>query len=648
MGNLLVVVSISTVGGTISDSQNNAYTLLRSGDTYNSHSGLAVTTVTAGGVVTVKSTTRADLTLAEFTGVSLALDGTDSFAAGASNSVCPPAAPLSVTTKADALLISIWAMDAGAAASCSATSGTMACPGSCGGLTGQFRYELAPAGIHTQQFRLLPGYSGGNTNCGLYALKMVAVRPPGSQGPPRSCAPVGAANRWVFLGDSITDNWFHVAAQVHAGAINSGWPGDTTQSMIDRFDSAVLSYSPYGMVLMGGINDINGLAGPTTAVAIAGRLTAIADKALAAGIKVVMCSILPLGALRGPDPGQLRAITEVNAITRAYVAAHPSTVYCDYFSAMVGGDGLMLPGLAGDGLHPNAAGYAVMYPLTENAINSVSVLHVGAGPRIGAILNGASFAVGAPIAPGSFASVFGSDFGSRDQLSGFPATSFNGVSVTFNGIQAPLFHLIGSQGQVNLLIPTGLPETGNTTVVVTAPDGASPPYTLPMSSAAPGVFTIPSAASPNRHTAIALFAGTAWRVMPDALARELGIPGNCRDSVDPAIICGEPARPGDAIQLYVTGLGKATPNGIAAGVPLATGAVAPADGNPLYITVLQPQATFGGIPAEVMFSGVAPGFAGLFQINLRIPESVPSGDDVPLQIAMPNGQVDASTSIAIR
>src|ERR1017187_5039020 len=347
LGNLLVVVSISTVGGTISDSQNNAYTLLRSGDTYNSHSGLAVTTVTAGGVVTVKSTTRADLTLAEFTGVSLALDGTDSFAAGASNSVCPPAAPLSVTTKADALLISIWAMDAGAAASCSATSGTMACPGSCGGLTGQFRYELAPAGIHTQQFRLLPGYSGGNTNCGLYALKMVAVRPPGSQGPPRSCAPVGAANRWVFLGDSITDNWFHVAAQVHAGAINSGWPGDTTQSMIDRFDSAVLSYSPYCMVLMGWTNYINGLAGPTTAVAIAGRLTAIADQALAAGIKVVMCSILPLGALRGPDPGQLRAITEVNAITRAYVAAHPSTVYCDYFSAMVGGDGLMLPGLAG-------------------------------------------------------------------------------------------------------------------------------------------------------------------------------------------------------------------------------------------------------------------------------------------------------------
>ena len=168
-----------------------------------------------------------------------------------------------------------------------------------------------------------------------------------------------------------------------------------------------------------------------------------------------------------------------------------------------------------------------------------------------------------------------------------------------------------------------------------------------MSSAAPGVFTIPSGANPKRHTAIALFAGTAWRVMPDALARELGIPGNCLDSIDPAIVCGEPARPGDAVQLYVTGLGKATPNGIAAGVPLATGAVAPADGNPLYITVLRPQVTFGGIPAEVLFSGVAPGFAGFYQINVRIPESASSGDDVPLRITMPNGQVDASTSIAI-
>ena len=648
LGNLLVVASISTVGGTISDSQNNAYTVLRSVDTYNSHSGLAVATLTAGGVVTVKSTTRADLTLEEFAGVSLTLDVADSFAAGGSNSVCPPAAPLSVTTKADALLLSIWAMDAGQAASCAATSGTMACAGSCGGLTGQLRYELAPAGVHTQQFTLLPGYNGGTTNCGLYALKMVAVRPTVAQGPPGPCATVGAANQWVFMGDSITDNWFRGAAQVHAGAINSGIPGNTTQNMIDRFNSAVLNYSPYGMVLMGGINDIDGLAGPTTPVAIAGRLTAMADMALAAGIKVVMCSIIPLGSLRGPDPGQLLAITQVNALVRAYVAAHPSTVYCDYFSAMVGENGLMLPGLSEDGLHPNAAGYAVMYPLTETAINSVSVLPIGAGPRIGAILNGASFAVGAPIAPGSFASVFGSGFGSRDQLSGFPATSFNGVSVTFNGIQAPLFHLIGSQGQINLLVPTSLPETGNTTVVVTAPDATSPTFTLPMSPAAPGVFTIPSAANPKRHTAIALFAGTAWRVMPDALARELGIPGNCLDSVDPAIICGEPARPGDAIQLYVTGLGKATPNGIAEGVPLATGAVAPADGNPLYITVLQPQVTFGGIPAQVLFSGVAPGFAGLYQINVRIPESAPSGDDVPFQITMPNGQVDASTSIAIR
>ena len=250
LGDLLVVASISKAGGTISDSQNNTYTVLGHGDSYNSNTSLAVATLTAGGIVTVKSTSVADLTLAEFTGVSMALDGTASFPSGSSN-VCPPAAPLSVTTKADALLLSIWGLDAGGASSCSATSGTMVCAGSCGGLTGQLRYELAPAGVHTQQFTLLPGYNGGNTNCGLYALKMVAGTSPGLQGPPRPCIPISAANQWVYFGDSITDNWFHVALQVHAGAINAGIPGNTTQNMIDRFKSDVLKYSPHppGIVL---------------------------------------------------------------------------------------------------------------------------------------------------------------------------------------------------------------------------------------------------------------------------------------------------------------------------------------------------------------------------------------------------------------
>lgn len=269
-------------------------------------------------------------------------------------------------------------------------------------------------------------------------------------------------------------------------------------------------------------------------------------------------------------------------------------------------------------------------------------------PAIGAVVNGASFAADAPLAPGSFASVFGSSFGSIDQLAGFPATNFSGVSVTFNGIRAPLFHLIASAGQINLLAPSELPESGTVAVVVTTQAGTSASFTLSMASAAPGIFVIPSSLNPKRRTAAVLFANTAWRVLPDALAQELNLPGNCRSGgISTAAICGEPAKPGDFIQIYMTGLGRATPNGDPAGIPLPTGTVAPADGKTVYLTLSQPGVAIGGVPAQVSFSGLAPGFAGLYQVNVQIPAGAPAGDDVPLNVTMPNGQADSSTTIAI-
>jgi uncharacterized protein (TIGR03437 family) len=270
-------------------------------------------------------------------------------------------------------------------------------------------------------------------------------------------------------------------------------------------------------------------------------------------------------------------------------------------------------------------------------------------PTIGAVVNGASFAANAPLSPGSFASVFGSSFGSIDQVTGFPATGFAGVSVTFNGIGAPLIHLIASAGQIDLVVPSELPESGTVAVAVTTPAGTSASFTLSMAAAAPGIFAIPSSLNPKRRTAAMQFANTAWGVMPDALARELNLPGNCHaGGISTAAPCGEPAKPGDFIQIYMTGLGKATPNGDAAGTPLPTGTVAPADGKKVYLTVSQPAVAIGGVPAPVSFSGLAPGFAGLYQVNVQIPAGAPAGDDVPLTVTMPNGQADSSTTIAIR
>ena len=96
---------------------------------------------------------------------------------------------------------------------------------------------------------------------------------------------------------------------------------------------------------------------------------------------------------------------------------------------------------------------------------------------------------------------------------------------------------------------------------------------------------------------------------------------------------------GDEIQIYLTGLGKATPNGKV----LPTGSLAPADGSVLYKTAPMPTVKIGGIPAAVGFSGIAPGNAGQYQINVAIPVGVAPSDDVPLTVTMPDGSTDTVT-----
>ncbi len=179
---------------------------------------------------------------------------------------------------------------------------------------------------------------------------------------------------WVFFGDSVTDNWFHVAEQVPAGSINSGTPGNTTGVMLAFFQARVLDHHAGGMVIAGGINDINGVDGPgifPTADEIAGNLIQMADMALAAGMKVVMCSILPLGVFAFHPPDRMLRITRVNSAIAAYAENQPRVVYCDYYSAIAGPDGVMPLEFSPDGIHPNAEGYSAMLVPLESAMHNV-------------------------------------------------------------------------------------------------------------------------------------------------------------------------------------------------------------------------------------------------------------------------------------
>jgi hypothetical protein len=94
----------------------------------------------------------------------------------------------------------------------------------------------------------------------------------------------------------------------------------------------------------------------------------------------------------------------------------------------------------------------------------------------GGVLNDAGFAVGAPIAPGSIAAVFGSGFG----------TSTDGVTVLIGGIAAPLFGVYGTQ--INFQVPWQLSGQTQTALTVTSSDLTSASITVPLAGSAPGIF----------------------------------------------------------------------------------------------------------------------------------------------------------------
>ena len=270
-------------------------------------------------------------------------------------------------------------------------------------------------------------------------------------------------------------------------------------------------------------------------------------------------------------------------------------------------------------------------------------------PVIAKVVSGATFLDSTPISPGSFVTIFGTGFGNVDNLSAFPATEVNGISVLFNGQPAPIFSLAASAGQINVLTPSDLPSPGETVhgvaVSVQNKNGPSKASFITPAAAGPAMFSVHDPSNASRHNVAALLANTAWYVMPDSQALALGLT-SCSGLAVTAR-CGQPATRGDFVQLYATGLGITTPGGDPGGAPLATGQAAPASGNPFYATVAKAIVTVGGQPANVIFSGLAPGYAGLYQVNFQIPASSPVGDNVPITISVPGSTTDSAT-LAIR
>lgn len=183
--------------------------------------------------------------------------------------------------------------------------------------------------------------------------------------------PARNESRVVFLGDSITDGW--KLAEYFPGKpyVNRGISGQTTPQMLIRFRPDVINLHPKVVLLLAGTNDIAGNTGPMTLEQIEENYASMADLAKQHGIRFVFASVTPVhdkGA-RGPQTSRRspEQIKELNSWLKKYCADN-KLVYLDYYSHMLGDDGMLRTELSNDGLHPNAEGYKIMAPLAEQAI----------------------------------------------------------------------------------------------------------------------------------------------------------------------------------------------------------------------------------------------------------------------------------------
>jgi uncharacterized protein (TIGR03437 family) len=230
-----------------------------------------------------------------------------------------------------------------------------------------------------------------------------------------------------------------------------------------------------------------------------------------------------------------------------------------------------------------------------------------APPRIDRVVNAADLSEN--IAPGSLITIFGSQLSPTPGLATDPATAdaLAEACLTVNGSLAPV--VFSSAEKINAQIPWN--AGGSTTLILRTPGGSSDAMRVRVIPGAPGIFR----------------SGTAG---PDT-----GIPTIVRAVNNELVTLSNPIHRGDDLILYVTGLGRTDPE-------IPVGVRAPFE--PLARVLEMPKITLGGVALPIYFAGLTPGQIGVYQVNLLVPRSVPTGFDIPLRIE----QSTAATTVPVR
>ena len=222
----------------------------------------------------------------------------------------------------------------------------------------------------------------------------------------------------------------------------------------------------------------------------------------------------------------------------------------------------------------------------------------GATPQInngGIVIHGG---VSPNVSPGSLVDIYGVNLASSPTSADSSApslpTTLDNVQVTVNGAPAPLIYV--GPSQIIMQVPYAT-AAGAAQVVVTSNGVASPAAAMTVQPAAPSILTY------NGNRAVVQ---------------------NQDYSINES---NNGSKPGDVAIVYLIGSGPVNP-----AVP--TGAFAP--NSPLSNETLNTKVTVGGVNAPVIFSGMAPGFAGLVQINFQIPSM--NAGDYPIQVTIGSAQ----------
>src|SRR5579871_2067110 len=233
-----------------------------------------------------------------------------------------------------------------------------------------------------------------------------------------------------------------------------------------------------------------------------------------------------------------------------------------------------------------------------------------APPSISSVVNAANLT--SAVAPGGLISVFGTQLSPVNMAtSEIPLpTALANSCLTVNGAPVPV--LFVSPTQVNAQMP--FEAIGNVTLILRTPGGTSNNFNLTVQPTAPSVFMSGSAGPLSNLPTILRSDNNLLVTESNPIHRT----GN------------------EYLSIYLTGLGQTSP---------AVGDGLPAPSSPLAVSLTAPTVTLGGVNLPVSFYGLAPGEVGVYQINVKIPNNVPTGLSVPLVITQGSSYTSLSERV---